>query len=99
MPRHLLLGGGRSDQLTNYCYYSVTKKRVTEYTVANSLAAWLTFLTNFLANLKILGGTTPPRPHRHIPALKAYLMQARLITRNPLPRIRFDTLLVSSSVT
>ena len=32
----------------------------TENTVANPLAAWLTILTNFLANLKIFGGATPP---------------------------------------
>ena len=40
VPRHFLLGGGgRFDQLTNYCYL----KKVTENTVANSFAAWLTF--------------------------------------------------------
>ena len=59
VPRHLLLGGGRFDQLTNYCYQ---KEGHRKYCSQLSLPAWLPF-DQLFANLKILGerdATTPP---------------------------------------
>ena len=51
------------DQLTNYCYQ---KKKVTENSVANSLAAWPTF-DQLSWKLEDIGGVQCPHtPHQHI---------------------------------
>ena len=63
MPRRLLLGGGgRSDQLTNCCYKIVTKRKVTEHSVAYPVAAWLTFDQIFCTLENVGGRDAPPSP-------------------------------------
>ena len=56
-------GGGRFDQLTNYCQ----GKKFPENTVANSLAVWLTFEQHSCKFENIGGGRDAPRPHLQIP--------------------------------
>ena len=55
VPRYLLLGEARFDQLTNYCY----EKKVLENTVANPLAAWLTF-KHLSCKFENMGSVMPP---------------------------------------
>ena len=49
--------------LTNLPTIVTTNRKVTENTVVNSLAAWLTF-DQLVVNLKVIGGRDAP--HRHI---------------------------------
>ena len=75
MPRHLLLGGGRFDQLTNYLTKLLLKKKevkVTENTVDNPLAAWLPFLDQLSCKFENIGGRNAPTPNQHIPELRIH---------------------------
>ena len=65
VPRHLLLGGGTywpTDQLL-----LLRKKKVTENTIANSLAAWLPFDQLSCKFDNIRGVRRPHTPNRHVP--------------------------------
>ena len=55
--------GGRIDQLANYCCY----KKVTENTVANSLAAWLPFDQLSCKFENIRGAWSRPHPQPALP--------------------------------
>ena len=55
-------GEGRFNHLTNYCYL----KKITENTMANSLAALLTF-DQLSCNFEDIGDVSPPRPHPQMP--------------------------------
>ena len=78
MPRHLL-EGGVFDQLTDYCHSK--KHKITEITVANSLAAWLPFDQLFCKFENIGGRDAPYAPQPAHSWLKAEKFAKNTFTR------------------
>ena len=67
MPKtHRMRVGGRFDQLTNYFYFKKRSQKI----LSPTLLQHGCLLTSFLADLKILGGVTPPRPQSAHPCVR-----------------------------